>query len=70
MLGPTAFDRLALHAVTLGLSDPITARWMLSEEPGSPRVLVVSAGALPIAEVVDIDRDNRADLLVVALRAW
>lgn len=70
VLGPVAFDRLALHAITLGLSDPLSGRWMVSPEPGAPNVLLVSSGRLPVAEVVDIDRDNRADMLVVALRDW
>jgi hypothetical protein len=70
LLGPTAFDRLALHAITLGLSEPLSGRWMVSQEPGSPRVLAVSSGRRPVAEVVDIDQDNRADMLVVALRDW
>lgn len=70
VLGPVAFDRLALHAITLGLSDPLSGRWMVSPEPGAPNVLLVSSGRLPVAEVVDIDRDNRADMLVVALRNW
>jgi hypothetical protein len=70
LLGPVAFDRLALHAITLGLSDPLSGRWMVSPEPGAPNVLLVSSGSLPVAEVVDIDRDNRADMLVVALRDW
>lgn len=70
LIGATAFDRLALHAITLGLSDPLTGRWIVSQEPGAPRVLFVSSGTLPVAEVVDIDRDNRADMIVVALRDW
>jgi hypothetical protein len=70
LLGPVAVDRLALHAITLGLSDPLTGRWMVSQEPGAPRVLVVSSGKLPVAEVVDLDQDNRADMMVVALRDW
>lgn len=70
VLGPVAFDRLALHAITLGLSDPLHGRWMVSPEPGASNVLLVTSGSVPVAEVVDIDRDNRADMLVVALRDW
>lgn len=70
VLGPVAFDRLALHAITLGLSDPLSGRWMVSQEPGAANVLLVSSGKLPVAEVIDLDRDNRADMLVVALRDW
>jgi hypothetical protein len=70
LLGPIAVDRLALHAITLGLSDPLTGRWLVSQEPGAPRVLLLSSGKLPVAEVVDLDQDNRADMMVVALRDW
>lgn len=70
LLGPIAVDRLALHAITLGLSDPLSGRWLVSQEPGAPRVLMVSSGRLPVAEVVDLDQDNRADMMVVALRDW
>jgi hypothetical protein len=70
LLGRIPFDRLALHAITLGLSEPLTGRWIIPREPGAPRVLLVSSGKRPVAEVVDIDQDNRADMLVVALRRW
>jgi hypothetical protein len=62
------FDRLGLHAITLGYTDPLTGVW-LGEETG-PRVLRITSGSIPIAEIVDDDRDSRADVLVVALRPW
>lgn len=68
LLSPVAYDRLALHAITLGLVDPLVGRWM--GEPTGSQVLLVSSGALPVAELVDINRDNRADRMVVALRSW
>jgi hypothetical protein len=70
VIGQRAFNGLALHAITLGLVDPLRGRWLEAQEPGSPRVLVVWSGEQPVAEVVDIDRDQRADVLVVALRHW
>jgi hypothetical protein len=66
LVGDNAFNRLAAHAITLGLVEPLAGRWI--GEPVGPRVLVVSSGPRPIAEMVDVDRDNRADLLVVATR--
>jgi hypothetical protein len=66
LLGDNAFNRLAAHAITLGLVEPLAGRWI--GEPVGPRVLLVSSGPRPIAEMVDVDRDNRADLLVVATR--
>jgi hypothetical protein len=66
LLGDVAFNRLAAHAITLGLVDPLAGRWL--GEPVGPRVLLVSSGDRPVAEIVDTNRDNRADMLVVALR--
>jgi hypothetical protein len=68
VLGPVAFDRLALHALTLGYTDPLTGRWR-SEATG-PNVLLVNSGTWPIAELVDTNRDQRSDLMLVALRPW
>ena len=68
VLGTTAFNRLALHAVTLGLVEPLTGTWYA--EPTGPQLLLVNSGALPVAELVDVNRDNRADNMLVALRRW
>ena len=68
LLGPVAFDRLALHAVTLGYTDPLTGTWR-SDATG-PEVLLVNLGSHPIAEFVDSNRDQRPDLMLVALRQW
>lgn len=68
LLGPVAFNRLALHAVTLGYTDPLTGAWH-SEASGS-NLLRVNSGRWPVAELVDTNRDQRADLMLVALRPW
>lgn len=68
LLGPTVFDRLALHAVTLGLVEPLTGMWV--SQPTGPRLLMVNSGPQPVAELVDTNRDNLADLMLVALRPW
>lgn len=68
LLGPVAFDRLALHALTLGYTDPLTGSWR-SEGTG-PNVLLVNSGSRVIAELVDTNRDQRSDLMLVALRPW
>lgn len=68
VLGDVVFNRLGLHALTLGYSDPLTGTWL--GEPAGPQVLRVTSGGYPIAEIYDGDRDNRADALVVALRPW
>lgn len=68
LLGPVAFDRLALHALTLGYTDPLAGTWR-SEATGS-NVLLVNSGTWPVAEFVDTNRDQRGDLMLVALRPW
>lgn len=68
LLGDVVFDRLALHAITLGLADPLTGTWL--GEPTGPRVLLLTSSGTPVAEIVDANRDNRAETLIVALRPW
>jgi hypothetical protein len=68
VLGDVVFNRLAAHALTLGLVDPLVGRWVV--EPAGRRVLMVNSGAVPVAEVVDSNKDDRADVLLVALRPW
>jgi hypothetical protein len=68
LLGPVAFNRLALHAVTLGYTDPLTGLW--HSEATGPDVLFVRSGNVPIAEFVDTNRDQRPELMLVALRPW
>ncbi|MGQ0815961.1 MAG: hypothetical protein ACT4O1_16140 [Gemmatimonadota bacterium] len=68
LLGEIAFNRLALHAVTLGYADPLTGVWVTDNT--GPRVLLLNSGDYPVAELVDANRDNRAEVLVVALRPW
>ena len=68
LLGTTTFNRLALHALTLGYSEPLTGRWI--GQPTGPRTLLVNSGTYPVAELVDTDGDGRADNMLVALRPW
>jgi hypothetical protein len=68
LLGPVAFNRLALHALTLGLTDPLTGT--LRSDPSGQRLLLVSSGPRQIAEMVDLNNDKRADQMLVALRPW
>lgn len=68
VLGQVAFDRLALHALTLGYTDPLSGLWRT--EATGPNVLLVNSGRFPVAEVVDGNRDQRPDLMLVALRPW
>ena len=68
VLGQVAFDRLALHALTLGYAEPLTGVWRT--EPGNPGLLVVNSGRWPVAELVDQNGDQRPDLMLVALKPW
>lgn len=67
VVGDLAFNRLGLHAVTLGYAEPLTGVWVTDQ--AGPRVLQINSGTYPVAEIVDTNRDDRADVLVVALRA-
>lgn len=68
VLGDVVLGRLALHALTLGLTEPLVGAWVA--EPDAPYVLRIDAGERPVAELVDLDRDNRADVLLVRHTAW
>jgi len=67
VLGDVVFNRLATQAITLGYTDPLTGRW-IGEPTGGPRVLLLTSGDRPIAEIVDVNLDDRADMLIVAVR--
>lgn len=67
-VGNVVLDRLGLHALTLGYTEPLSGVWVA--QPTGPQVLLVNSGTYPVAEVVDLDRDNRADMMVFALRPW
>ncbi|HEX6135704.1 MAG TPA: hypothetical protein VFZ24_17150 [Longimicrobiales bacterium] len=66
VLGSIIFGRLALHALTLGLDDPLGGRWI--GEPTGPSILLVDAGPRPVAELVDLDRDGDVDVMYVTSR--
>lgn len=68
VLGSVVVNRLAAHAITLGLVDPLVGRWAV--EPTGRRVLLVSSGSVPVAEIVDTNKDDRADLMLIALKSW
>ena len=67
-VGNVVLDRLGLHALTMGYAEPITGTWVA--QPTGPQVLMLNSGTYPVAEVVDNNRDGRADVMLVALRPW
>ena len=66
VLGDVVLNRLATQAITLGYVEPLSGRWI--GESAGPRVLLLSSANRPVAEVVDLNNDDRVDLLVVAAR--
>ncbi len=62
ILGSGVYGRLDARRRYFGISRPLVGRWMISE--GRP-VLVVSAGGMPLAELVDFNHDRRVDLILV-----
>jgi hypothetical protein len=68
LLGAEVVDRLSLHAITLGITEPITGLWIGNGD--GPQVLQLLAGLRPIAEFVDRDHDEHADLILIVMKAW
>jgi hypothetical protein len=68
VLGSVVLNRLATHAVTLGYQEPLTGRWLGETNDAGPRVLLLSSGTRPVAELVDTNRDGNADLMLVTTR--
>lgn len=68
VLGDVIFGRLAFQAITLGYDQPLVGFWVA--EPEGPRILRVHSGDYEVAEFVDTDRDDRADVLYVVQPVW
>lgn len=65
VLGDIVFGRIALQSLVLGADEPLTGSW-LGQRDG-PRVLRVQAGDVPVAELVDSDRDDEIDVILFNL---
>lgn len=68
VLGDVVFGRLALHALSLGFDQPLSGLWVA--EPQAPHLLRVYSGPEPVAELVDLDGDNRADVMFVSYAGY
>jgi hypothetical protein len=68
VLGDIIFGRLAFQAMTLGYDQPLVGYWVA--QPEGPRILRVHSGDYEVAELVDTDRDDRADVLYVVQPVW
>lgn len=65
LLGDIVLGRLAFQSVVLGGTDPLTGLWIGDAE--GPRTLRVMSGRVPVAELVDYDRNGRVDTIVFNL---
>jgi hypothetical protein len=65
VLGDIVFGRIALQSLVLGADEPLTGTWL--GQPDGPRVLRIHAGDLPVAELVDRDRDDEIDVILFNL---
>jgi hypothetical protein len=65
LLGELVLGRLAFQAVALGASEPLRGTWI--GEPQGPVTLRVVSGGVPVAELVDYDRNGRVDTIVFNL---
>jgi hypothetical protein len=63
ILGDVVFGRLALHALALGFDQPLIGTY--SYQPDAPRIVRVYSASEPVAELVDLNGDDRVDLLYV-----
>jgi hypothetical protein len=68
VLGDVVLGRLALQAITLGYDQPLVGFWVA--QPEGPRILRVHSGDYEVAEFVDTNRDDRADVLYVVQPVW
>ena len=62
ILGEVVFNRLDARRRTLGVTTPLSGRWVDSD---GRSVMLVNAGALGIAELIDRNRDRRVDQVLL-----
>lgn len=58
VIGDVVFGRLTNHSRSLGWNEPLSGEWF---DDDRARVLTVFSGERPLAELIDADRDGRAD---------
>jgi uncharacterized membrane protein len=63
ILGDVVFGRLDARRSALGVSGPLGGTWLRGES--GQDVLVVRSGSLPVAEMVDRNRDGRFDVVLL-----
>jgi hypothetical protein len=65
VLGGSVFNRLDTQRRYWGVNSPLTGRWDYYE---GRSVLLVGAGGIPIAELVDVNNDRRVDYILLNRR--
>jgi hypothetical protein len=66
ILGVVVYRRVASERHRLETREPLTGRWLRLRDGG--RVLQIRSGAMPIAELSDLDGDGRVDVALVPRR--
>jgi hypothetical protein len=66
ILGDVVFGRVAAEGRQLGASEPLTGRWVRGD--GGANVLQIRSGALPVAELTDLNGDGRVDAVLISRR--
>ncbi len=65
VLGDVVFGRLVERGSRSGMDGPLDGRWLRTDR-GS--ILQVRMGGMPLAEMADVDRDGRADVVLLNRR--
>jgi hypothetical protein len=63
VLGDVVFGRIATEGNRAGASEPLTGRWLTTDS--GARVLQIRSGAIPVAELTDLDGNGRADSVLI-----
>jgi hypothetical protein len=66
ILGDVIYGRLVAEGSQLGATEPLTGRWLHGE--GGAGVLQVRAGAVPVAELTDLNGDGRVNAVLISRR--
>lgn len=66
LLGDNAYRRLQDEKRQLGGQEPLSGRWIRPSGPAE--VLQIRSGAIPVAELSDLDGDGRVDAVIVPRR--
>lgn len=66
ILGDVMYGRLVGESSALGATQPLAGRWLHGD--GGAGVLQIRSGALPVAELTDLNGDGRVDAVLISRR--